>query len=78
MLSSMPTNTVPDSKAQRNRVRRMAQRQGLRLTISRTRDPHACDYGRCYLADLATNCLVLGDSEPFDLDEVESWLRGDR
>ena len=43
-----------------NRMRRIANRQGLRLVKSRRRDPRALDYGRCMLVDIATNTVVYG------------------
>lgn len=40
---------TPD-KTRETRLRRMAERQGLRLVKSRRRDPRALDYGRYWLA----------------------------
>jgi hypothetical protein len=75
MLVGMPTDTDSNFKVQQNRVRRMADRQGLRLILSRTRDPRALNYGRCYLVDVATNCVVVGDPDYWYLDDVEDWLK---
>ena len=65
-------------KARENRLRRMADRQGMRLLKSRSRDPRAIDYGCYALADLRTNGLVYGISPigRFDasLDEIEAYL----
>jgi hypothetical protein len=36
-------------KVWENRLRRMAERQGLRLVKSRRRDPYASDYGKYWL-----------------------------
>ena len=58
-------------KVQEIRARRAADRQGLRLTKSRRRDPRALDYGSYRLTD--TNGETVAG--PFtDLDEVESYL----
>jgi hypothetical protein len=55
--------------------------QGLRLEKSRRRDPHALDYGKFILIDVATNGVVLG-SGPVgpnaDLEDVERYLKGER
>jgi hypothetical protein len=68
-------------KVRENRIRRMAQRQGLALSKSRRRDPRAIDYGDLYLQRLdaptpeRSNDAWIG---PFrDLDEVERWLDTD-
>ena len=39
-------------KVRENRLRRMAERQGLELRKSRRRDPRAIDYGRWYIVDV--------------------------
>lgn len=39
-------------KVRENRLRRMAERQGLELRKSRRRDPRAMDYGRWYIVDV--------------------------
>lgn len=39
-------------KVRENRLRRMAERQGLELRKSRRRDPRAKDYGRWYIVDI--------------------------
>lgn len=39
-----------DEKVRENRLRRMAERQGLMLVKSRRRDPRALDYGLYWLA----------------------------
>ena len=64
-----------------NRLRRMAERQGLRLEKSRRRDPRAVDYAGYMLIDILTNGVVLGSGAfPYqaDLAEVESYLGGAR
>lgn len=66
-------------KIRENRLRRMAQRQGLQLIKSKRRDPNALSYGTYGLIDTRTNGLVLGNGEVFDgygcdLDEIEAYL----
>jgi hypothetical protein len=43
---------VTAEKIRENRLRRMAERQGLELRKSRRRDPRAKDYGRWYIVDV--------------------------
>jgi hypothetical protein len=62
-------------KVRENRLRRMAERQGLLLRKSRRRDPRALDYGTYMLIDLHTNALVSG--ERLTLGEAEAWLTSD-
>jgi hypothetical protein len=67
-------------KVRENRLRRMADRQGLRFVKSRSRDPQALDFGLYALVDVSTNGVV---NPPiagrwicsWDLDEVEEYLR---
>ena len=64
-------------KVRQNRLRRMAERQGLSLAKSRRRDPNALDFGGYMLVDATTNAVVAGGSPgPYSLtlDEVEAWL----
>lgn len=64
-----------------NRLRRMAERQGLMMHKSRRRDPRAVDFGGYMLVDVLTKGAVLGSGAfPFqaDLDDVEKYLTGDR
>lgn len=66
-----------DPKVRENRLRRMAQRQGLRLEKSRRRDPRALDYGTYQLTDPATNTLVAHGGQNgygLDLDAIEKAL----
>ena len=53
-------------KVRENRLRRMAERQGLQLVKSRRRDPRALDYGEYHLAGKTCG----------NLDEVEALLTG--
>ena len=62
------------------RVRRMADRQYLRLLSSRRRDPHATDFQHYQLRDAATDALVypLREKRPFaSLEAVEKYLLRD-
>jgi hypothetical protein len=69
------------NKTRETRLRRAADRQGLRLERSRRRDPRAIDYDRYWLLDLATGDVVAGaspiDRPAWDLDQVETWLTSD-
>ena len=70
-----------DNQVRENQLRRMADRQGLRLEKLRRRDPQALTFGTCRLVDLYTNSLVPGDPERgfgCDLDELEKCLTGDK
>lgn len=61
-----------------NRLRRMADRQGLRLVKSRSRDPKALDYGLYALIDVETggavNPALVGRTCSWTLDQVENYL----
>ncbi len=66
-------------KVRENRLRRMADRQGLRLMKSRSRDLNAIDYGLYGLVDIQTGATVnvpIAGRWPcsWDLDEVERFL----
>ena len=65
-------------KVRENKLRRMAQRQGLRVVKSRRRDPQAYDYNGYMILDTAINGIVAG-SQPmefsFSLDDVERFLQ---
>jgi hypothetical protein len=67
-------------KVTENRIRRMAERQGLTLLKSRRRDPRAIDFNGFMLTDAATNIVVIGaDSFAYscELDEIERFLNAD-
>jgi hypothetical protein len=71
----------PD-KIRENRLRRMAERQGLRLAKNPRRDPRAVDYGSYMLLDAHTSAMVadFGWDHPSyrdHLDDVEAWLTQD-
>lgn len=59
-------------RAREKRNRRAAERQGLKLTRSRRRDPRALDYGRYWLTD-ASGDLVTPE-QGVTLDEIEAYL----
>ena len=67
-----------DIKVRENRLRRMADRQGLKLWRSRRRDTDAIDYGLYALTTQDTGGLMHhpGPISVFelDLDEVEDYL----
>ena len=69
-------------KTRETRLRRMAERQGLRLVKSRLRDPNAIGYGKYVLINLETNTVAVPDGDgptgqpAWDLDEIEAWLTG--
>jgi hypothetical protein len=76
MVGSMTQQAV---KIRENRLRRMAERQGLQLVKARRRDPQAVDYG-CYGivsryagAPLLAFRYVEGPWS-MGLDDVEAWL----
>ncbi len=66
-------------KVRENRLRRVAERRGLRLMRSRRRDPNAWDYGTYQLVDVRTKGVVaaewsIGRGYGLSLDEIEQWL----
>ena len=70
-----------DMKVRENRVRRIAERRGFKLTKSRRRDPQAIDFNGYMLADAFTNAAVVGFlpyAYSASLDEVEEFLNSDR
>lgn len=62
---------MPDTayKTRENRLRRVAERQGLVFTKTRRRDPRATDYGHYYLHRDGVQVL-----DAANLDEVERFL----
>ncbi len=67
-------------KIRENRLRRMAERQGLAVQKSRRRDPHAYDFGTYMLVDPASNTVVacgLQSGYGMSLDDIERYLRDD-
>ncbi len=72
--------TDQEYKVYENRVRRMAERQGLQLQKSRRRDPRAYDYGTYQLVDVQANGIVAhagASGYGLSLDEVEDYLTVD-
>jgi hypothetical protein len=73
MTSTTERATVDQAeKVRENRLRRMAQRQGLTLSRSRRRDPRALDFGLYWLAD--ANGVTVTSEQGIDLDAVEAYL----
>ena len=68
-------------KVHENKLRRMAQRQGLILQKSRRRDPNAHGYGLYALIDAGTGGVVHPAApwgpHTMTLDDVENWLTSD-
>lgn len=56
-------------KVRENRLRRMAERQGLTFSRSRRRDPLAVDYGQVTLRRNGRDVFTTTD-----LDQLEGWL----
>lgn len=68
-----------ETKVRENRLRRMADRQGLRVVKSRSRDPNAIDYGLYALIQQETGGAVNAAIAQrwvcsWSLDEVEQYL----
>lgn len=70
-----------DEKVRENLLRRAADRQGLALRKSRTRDPRALDYDRWMIMSLVPGRPDIGagptGKPSMTLDEVEANLMGD-
>jgi len=69
---------VTEEKIRENRLRRMAERQGLVLSRSRRRDPRALDFGTYMLLNAKTSAVVAQGSESgygLSLDDVEQQLQ---
>jgi hypothetical protein len=82
MATSIATEecAMTAEKVRENRLRRMAERQGLALVKSRRRDTRASDYGMYMLVDAFNNSVVAGTAATgrpnFTLDDVEGYLTG--
>jgi hypothetical protein len=65
-------------KVRENRLRRAAERQGLRLRKSRARDPRAIGHGTYMLVDDRNNVVAYGLQSGYglSLDEIEDHLSG--
>ena len=69
---------MTEEKIRENRLRRMAQRQGLVLSRSRRRDPRALDFGTYMLLSAKTSAVVAQGVESgygLSLDDVEQQLQ---
>jgi len=79
---AMPTMTEQSEKVRENRLRAMAERQGLKISKSRQRDPRGLSYGRWMIVDPFTKSVVTGTqhtgSPNMSLDEVEAYLTSER
>jgi hypothetical protein len=66
--------TTQEYKVLENRLRRAANRQGLRLEKSRARDPRAIGYGTYHLVDVDTNTLAsYGYQQGYGLNLEDVW-----
>lgn len=68
---------VADGKVRENRLRRMAERQGLQVLKSRRRDPRASDYGTYMLVDPRSNAVVASGAQSgygLTVDDLEAAL----
>ncbi|MDG4809927.1 hypothetical protein O7634_24515 [Micromonospora sp. WMMD1120] len=63
-------------KVRENRLRRMAERQGLALIKSRRRDPRALDFGLYWLIESGSSTTQPSERGA-SLDEIEARLVGD-
>jgi hypothetical protein len=79
------TERARATKARENRLRRLAEAQGLILHKSGRRDPRALSYDTWWLVDPETDKVVLhertlatGEIVGVALDEVEQYLASDR
>jgi len=64
-----------DYKVLDNKMRRMVQRRGYRLSRSRVRDPGAIGYGVYWIINPKYNLIEAGDPQNgMTLSEVEQWL----
>ena len=68
----MDSSITQQEKVRENRLRRMADRQGLQLSKSRTRDPRALDYGRWLVVERDGARVELANA-----DAVERYLMGE-
>ena len=64
---------MEDTKINRDRLRRVAARQGYRLSRSARRDPRALDYGRYWVLD-QSGTVIYGDGPGVSLDQAARFL----
>ena len=69
--------TQTQDKVRENRLRRVAERQRLRIVKSRRRDSRAVDYGRFWVYKPGDE-LILGGDTGVSLGELEAFLDGAR
>jgi len=69
--------TQTEEKVRENRLRRVAERQRLRIVKSRRRDPRAVDYGRFWVYKLGDE-LIFGGDTGATVSELEAFLDGAR
>lgn len=70
-------NADQELKIKENRLRRMADRQGLALIKSKRRDPRSLDWQRFMIVDKFSNRIVAGElnsPQSLSIDEVEQFL----
>jgi hypothetical protein len=68
---------MSDQKVRENRLRRVAERRGMKLLKSRRRDPDAIDFGGFMLVDAYTNAVIEGATHhaySASLDDIETVL----
>jgi hypothetical protein len=74
------STSITDTKVRENRLRRAADRQGLRLLKSPRRDPSALGYGLYALIDNETGGTEHASApwgiHTLELDDVEQYLLG--
>jgi hypothetical protein len=66
-----------NDKVRENRLRRVAERRGMRIEKSKRRDPKAIDFGGYMLIDAAANTVISGSTPyPYSdtLDDIERML----
>jgi hypothetical protein len=78
MTTSIPTPdeinalSATEFKTYENRLRRAADRQGLRLEKARVRDPRAIDHGTYRLVNIRTNVVeAFGSPNGYGLNPVD-------
>ncbi|RIX97173.1 hypothetical protein D3218_19120 [Aureimonas flava] len=62
-------------KVQENRIRRMAERQGMQLKKIRRIDPKAIDYGHFTLSDRDGNPVSVEGKPTATADQIEAFLK---
>jgi hypothetical protein len=65
----------PEMKVVENKLRRIAERRGYRLTKSRRRDPKAIGFGGYALIAEDSGLAVLGARFNATLDDVQEFLK---